>query len=446
MSDWEERRFSSPKRSNDVRTEWYRDYARVIHSSAFRRLQSKTQVLGLGESDFYRTRLTHSMEVAQIGVGICMHLQNAYLKDENIRNALPSVDLMGAICLAHDIGHPPFGHGGEVALNVCMRENGGFEGNGQTLRILSRLEKYTKEHGLNPTRRMMLGVLKYPVSYSDAENKEFYAKLDPNKPAWLFKSKYQKPPKCYHDDEAKVVNWILAPIAVEDRTRFVAADYPIVNGVKQLKKHKKPKNKSLDTSIMELADDISYGLHDLEDGISLGMIDRRKWDAHCDGKEFIFSGCQRTSDELGDHLFSKDSHVRKDCIGELVNLMISNVEIGNSNIPDAIDPLIGLNAYLSHQCSALRDHLHELVEEHVIFDVNVQQLEFKGQRVVVELFEVLASDPERFLPERVKERFLEEDRNLRVVCDFVAGMTDDYATKVYDKIFSPGKGSIFDRM
>lgn len=112
MSDWESRRFSSPKRVNDVRTEWYRDYARVIHSSAFRRLQSKTQVLGLGESDFYRTRLTHSMEVAQIGVGICMHLQNAYEKDEEIYNALPSIDLMGAICLAHDIGHPPFGHGG----------------------------------------------------------------------------------------------------------------------------------------------------------------------------------------------------------------------------------------------------------------------------------------------------------------------------------------------
>lgn len=334
-----------------------------------------------------------------------------------------------------------------MALNVCMRGSGGFEGNGQTLRILSKLEKYTKEHGLNPTRRMMLGVLKYPVSYSAAENKKFYAELDRRKPAWLFKSKNQKPPKCYHDEEAAVVDWILEPIVLKDREIFTSVDYPLdENNVRQLNKHKKPQNKSLDTSIMELSDDISYGLHDLEDGISLGMIDRRKWDAHCEGKESIFSNCQRASNELARALFSKDSHERKDCIGGLVNLMISNVEVKKSNIPDALDPLIRFNAYLRAQFSVLRDHLHELVEKHVIFDVNVQHLEFKGQRVIVELFEVLASDPERFLPEKVKERYLEEGRSLRVVCDFVAGMTDDYATKVYNKIFFPGKGSIFDRM
>lgn len=147
---WQERRLKSDPRPNDVRTDWDKDYARLIHSAAFRRLQSKTQVLGLGESDFYRTRLTHSMEVAQIGVGIVHWLKDKHARNgqPEIVNALPEDALISSICLAHDIGHPPFGHGGEVALNVCMREFGGFEGNGQTLRILSRLDKCTKEHGL----------------------------------------------------------------------------------------------------------------------------------------------------------------------------------------------------------------------------------------------------------------------------------------------------------
>lgn len=152
---WEDRLLKQERKTNDLRTEYERDFSRLIHSSAFRRLQAKTQVLGLGESDFYRTRLTHSMEVAQIGAGIKRHLKKGeYLKkpDEKILDEiLPSSALINAICLAHDLGHPPFGHGGEVALNICMREFGGFEGNGQTLRILTKLEKYTEKNGLNPT-------------------------------------------------------------------------------------------------------------------------------------------------------------------------------------------------------------------------------------------------------------------------------------------------------
>mgnify|MGYP001941436677 CR=1 FL=1 len=115
---WEQRFFEQKKKDNDVRNEWERDYARLIHSAAFRRLQAKTQVLGLGESDFYRTRLTHSMEVAQIGVGIVRWLKKGEydnkLSDEILEKILPKSSLINAICLAHDLGHPPFGHGGEV--------------------------------------------------------------------------------------------------------------------------------------------------------------------------------------------------------------------------------------------------------------------------------------------------------------------------------------------
>ncbi|MEN3752097.1 dGTP triphosphohydrolase [Mangrovibacter sp. SLW1] len=158
INTWDERRGSNYPREEEIRSEAQRDLSRLIHSSPFRRLQSKTQVLGLGESDFYRTRLTHSMEVAQIGSGLLAKLKIKY-KGKEEEQYLPDNDLMQAVCLAHDIGHPPFGHGGEVALNYCMLNHGGFEGNGQTLRILSKLDKYTQEHGLDPTRRLLLGVL-----------------------------------------------------------------------------------------------------------------------------------------------------------------------------------------------------------------------------------------------------------------------------------------------
>lgn len=191
---WEKRFEPNDTRAKtDIRSEWERDYARLVHSSAFRRLQSKTQVLGLGESDFYRTRLTHSMEVAQIGTGIVHWLKEKHKDDTEISTALPCSALMNTICLAHDIGHPPFGHGGEVALNICMRDYGGFEGNGQTLRILSKLDKYTEKNGMNPTRRTLLGVLKYPASYNDTVQDSAYGEL-PNQ-RWLCKANKQLPPK-----------------------------------------------------------------------------------------------------------------------------------------------------------------------------------------------------------------------------------------------------------
>ncbi|WP_215899217.1 dGTP triphosphohydrolase [Acinetobacter oleivorans] len=152
--------------SND--TPYQIDRARIIHSASFRRLQAKTQILGIGDSDFYRTRLTHSMEVAQLGFGITENLKSRY-KDNPLLELIPSQNVIESICLAHDIGHPAFGHGGEVALNYCMVNNGGFEGNGQTLRIVSKLAEYTQDNGMNLTRRTLLGLIKYPVPYSQYE-------------------------------------------------------------------------------------------------------------------------------------------------------------------------------------------------------------------------------------------------------------------------------------
>jgi dGTPase len=437
---WEERRLNEPPRDGDVRSEYDRDYARLIHSSAFRRLQAKTQVLGLGESDFYRTRLTHSMEVAQIGVGILKWLQSHHASDEEIIAALPEPALMNSICLAHDIGHPPFGHGGEVALNLCMRDTGGFEGNGQTLRILSRLDKYTEKHGLNPTRRLLLGILKYPSPYRETVQEGAYGKVP--QPRWLCKAGEQHPPKCYMDDEYDVVKWIISPLSDIEKQEFPRVR-PHKSG------HLKPIHKGLDTSIMELADDISYSLHDLEDAISLNMITNKNWDQNNDKKENLFKNCGLNSLTLGLDLFSDESYKRKRAIGGLVHEFIKNIEIRRSDISKAETSLVAWNAYMHESYKKLLEHIFELVRNKVIRSSNVQQLEFKGQKLIVELFDALNSDPKRLLPENSLKRYDAENdevKKKRIVCDFIAGMTDEYATRLYEKLHYPHKGSIFDRL
>jgi dGTPase len=163
---WQQRRKQPGRpRCGDFRPDEERDRSRIIHSAAFRRLQAKTQVLGVGESDFHRTRLTHTMEVAQIGRGIVLQLSSDRSRWRNYKEILPTTAQIEAICFAHDLGHPPFGHSGEVGLNFAMRKHGGFEGNGQSLRIVSKLEPHTRGKGLNLTRRILLGILKYPNPY-----------------------------------------------------------------------------------------------------------------------------------------------------------------------------------------------------------------------------------------------------------------------------------------
>src|SRR5689334_12956067 len=144
---WQDRRTGWKLGKADTRTEYEVDFARVVHSGSFRRLQGKAQILNLGDSDFYRTRLTHSLEVAQIAAGIVRRFERA-ATDHPAHSHLPPVSLIQAISLTHDLGHPPFGHGGEIALNYCMRNHGGFEGNGQTLRVASRLEHFSVTTGI----------------------------------------------------------------------------------------------------------------------------------------------------------------------------------------------------------------------------------------------------------------------------------------------------------
>ncbi len=440
---WLQRRGETPQRSHDVRSPWDRDYARIIHSAAFRRLQSKTQVMDLGQSDFYRTRLTHSMEVAQVSSGIIKFLHERHENNPSIAAALPDERLLSAICLAHDIGHPPYGHGGETALNFCMRDYGGFEGNGQTLRILSLLEQYTPHHGLNPTRRLLLGVLKYPAPYSALLNPLAYGQHE-SSPRWLFNANEQHPPKCFHDSEQAVVDWIFAPFA-EARHAF-GAHKDVSTDTCQ--KHRKTLHKSLDASIMDLSDDISYGLHDLEDAVALGVLTRQMWEEYIEGKEDVFTACGFSSAQVADDLFSEAEYRRKGRIGGLVHYMITHTFVEESGIESAC-PLINYRARFEDGAAGLQNLMGALVFDLIISSPNLQIQEFRGRKIVVELFDVFASNPDKLLPWEVKKNYQNQSNKaaqMRVICDYIACMSDASAARLHEKLFFAGKGSIFDKL
>lgn len=430
FEEWEATRGKDKSRENDVRSQYDREYGRIIHSAAFRRLQNKTQILGMGESDFYRTRLTHTLEVMQIGEGILRKLEKEHKNNENY---LPLLDysLIRSICLAHDIGHAPFGHSGEVALNVCMRNYGGFEGNGQTLRILTKLEKYLDGFGLNPSKRLALGVLKYPISYAKAVNEKAYGKMDEN---GYTKASEQRPPKCYLDTEQDVIKWMLESLSESDRIKFTS--FERVEG-----EHNYSKYKSFDASIMELADDISYGIHDLEDGIVLNLLRREHWTL----LEDILHEYEGLPKDLGKVLFSGDTSLRKEGVGSLIHYFIMNSFIQEH---DFDSPILRYNITLKEKDRKLLDLLKEIVTDNVINNINVQLLEYKGERIVTKLFQIISSDPERFLYgeslHRIKDANYNEEEVARAICDYIAGMTDPHATRLYLKVTQPGAGSIFE--
>ena len=456
-----ERYESCTKRNdNDYRTPWERDFARIIHSAAFRRLQSKTQIFGLGDSDFYRTRLTHSLEVSQISAAIVNNIKRRPDQElKSVQDILPDTTLISAIGLAHDLGHPPFGHGGEAALNYCMNEFGGFEGNGQTLRILSRLEKFSENSGLNPTRRLLLGILKYPVSYSKLFSEDIKLNICKNidSPMWKITKELSKPPKCYLDSEKDVVEWMLKPFSNADRDIFTTYSEGAFDEEGKIQKHSKTQYKTLDASIMELADDISYGVHDLEDAIALGLITEKKffkvvkdeYGEHC--VQQLVEKCD-ADPNFWEKLFSKNAKKRKFEIGFLVNLFIVNATVIDLNAKYGLkfsDELLRYNVCLEGGYKKLNEILRFAVSKCVIKHTNVQLLEFKGQKIVTDIFDVLESDPQRFLPGSTKKIYGNASGDLskkRIICDYIAGMTDEYATKFYDKLFNTRKGSVFDRL
>ena len=430
---------------------YQRDRARVIHSASFRRLQAKTQILGLNESDFFRTRLTHSMEVAQIGSGLVEQLITVGTCQDgpcDYVEWLPSTYLIEAICLSHDLGHPPFGHGGEIALNYMMRNYGGFEGNAQTLRIIGKLGESTFNNGLDLSRRTALGVIKYPAIYEEVIQKNAAYLQQLKEPEvdnfrtleidrWI-------PPKAIYEEERALLDWVLEPFSENDRQQFtqlgqVASDYFVPNNG-----HVKTLYKSLDTTIMELADDIAYGVHDLEDAITLKMVNRDLWQRQV-MENSVFKEMALWGDDITDHLFSGSSKGLKYAISEIVGIMVESIYIDENPVFE--HPLLRYQAKLQAPAEQVLDLLKRFIFENVITIAEVKQMEYKGQLIVLELFQSIRANPGSLLPKKNYKKYLaqsNEQQKQRVICDYISGMTNTYASRLHAKLFTPTQGSIFD--
>ena len=430
-----------------ARIVYQRDRARVIHSASFRRLQAKTQIFGLSESDFYRTRLTHSMEVAQIGSGLVEQLITVGM-EESDKEAdyiawLPSFYLIEAICLAHDLGHPPFGHGGEVALNYMMRHYGGFEGNAQTLRILAKLGEYTPENGLDLSRRTALGVMKYPAIYNDvtASNTNYLAQLQEQQvdDFRTLQMNRWSPPKSLYLEEKVLFDWVMEPFSLADRAKFTQlAD---CDGC-----HKRTKYKALDTTIMELADDIAYGIHDLEDAVAMKMVARELWQVEV-MENPLFQEYALWDDEMTMRLFSHSSRGRKHAVSKMVGIMVESIYIDENS--EFEHPLLRYQAKLEAGHAAVLQLLKTFVYKNVITIPEVKQMEYKGQLIVLELFKSLRANPSALLTTTAYEKYKKaptDQAKQRVISDYIAGMTNTYAARLYAKLFTPAQGSIFDRL
>ncbi|MFI4919433.1 MAG: anti-phage deoxyguanosine triphosphatase [Legionellales bacterium] len=440
---WTHRRSGQTNKrgEQDHRDPYERDRTRVIHCPAFRRLQRKTQILGTDEGDFHRTRLTHSLEVDSIGRSIVRNLLSNQNQHMVITGLLPSDDLVSVICLLHDIGHPPFGHGGEVALNYMMRDHGGFEGNGQTLRLLTKVENSYGDFGLDLTRRALLGILKYPVKHSTVVAKQ-QPKLH-NSIHKTIKVNDWLPPKAYFDCEQPEIDWLLSPFSDGDKTLFQSLSrQPQLNQAGRSAYH------SFDCSIMDIADDIAYGVHDLEDAIHLRLINPE----HLDTSEFWellnATSLLNEKNQLINSLFSHELSLRKQTIGKMVNYFITSTQIITTN-DDFENNLLKYNMALLPEAAALLNYLMRCIYDNVIDSQEARTFEYGGQTVVLRLFDAISSNPTSLLDNKNRALFKKatsEADAYRVVCDYLANMTDEYAYRMHERLFGFNTRTIFERL
>jgi dGTPase len=380
------------------------------------------------------------METAQIGSGVRKVLMAEALESDpdTDPDLFGERDLTEALGLAHDLGHPPFGHEGEAALNYCvLRASGrrqGFEANGQTLRLLARLESHTPGYGLDLTRRTLLGILKYPVPYRDLQPKAF----PPFQPSPLYLRPW-RPPKCYHDEEDEVVSWLLEPFSEEDRAYLQVFEAPVGLTVGQ------PLHRTLDSALLEIADDIAYGTHDLEDGVALGLIRPemlREGDPSCEALFRTSWGRRAGLASFGTAVF--DPLQRKTAVGALVNAFVTSVR--RITREPSLHPMVGTDIVLDPDAQVLLERLKAVVQRHMIDIPQVRTIRFRAQQMLLRLFEAYLSDPIHLLPREFAERVERGEADFRVVADYVSGMTDAYATRAYARLYLPTADPSFERM
>ncbi len=392
---------------------------RIVFSYPFRRLQSKTQVFQSGEYDFYRTRLTHSIEVAKIGRSICQYLRQRsdYLADDFFIDP----DLTEAVCLAHDLGHPPFGHIGERKLNELMAPHGGFEGNGQTLRLLTELiyERPGRTKGIAPTRAFLDGVLKYKALHRERLAAE------------------GRPPENHFIYDPQVV-WREAVFGEAAPPPELTASAAALN-----------RFKSIECQIMDWADDTAYSLHDIVDGIHARYINVgsvREWAAGRDldqaAQEQIETLCRVIRDNGYEPYFGSR-------VGRFVHacrLVPRSGFLSDRTHRHAFDLKVAPEVQAE---SRLYKHL---ALDLIFRSPQLQQIEFKGGQILEKLFAALTAhcaDPAaaglRLLPSPVQALVAaepEESGHYRRICDYVAGLTDGQAVRTYRRLFDPDYGSI----
>jgi dGTPase len=400
-----------PREPDDFRSPFEVDRDRIIYSSAFRRLQAKTQVFVSGEFDFYRTRLTHSLEVAQIGRSICSFLQKSSAVIGT--DFFIDPDLVEAVCLAHDLGHAPFGHAGERTLHQLMLQYGGFEGNAQSLRIITETiyPGDSARRGMNPTRAFVDGILKYKRllrETPDARNHFIY-----NGQEFL---------RRFVCDGNEL-------LGVEDWNRF----------------------RSLECEIMDWADDTAYCLNDLVDSINAGFLRSERVEAWASQRDLSADELQHAETVIA-AIKDRKAEAR---FSRKIGTFIRATGLRERNGPLSsfsnryrftlfIDPAVRAEADLYKKLS------HDLVFDHS----QLHQLERKGRVILEGIFTALcesylaAKDSGlRLLPEAFDQIVRNQgslEGRARVLCDYVAGMTDGFAVRTYKRLFDPGFGSILD--
>ena len=414
-------RMSGKPDAGDYRTPFQVDRDRVLHTPTFRRLQNKTQVFWSGEYDFYRTRLTHSLEVAQIGKSISAWLlrQPGSLLSDAFHI---DPDLIEAICLSHDLGHPPFGHAGERTLNHLLAENGGFEGNAQTLRLLTERIFSAKHTGMDPSRAFLDGILKYKTLWS-----ELKAGGAPPKNHFIY------------DSQAHFLDWALA-----------GNDFPA-----ELTPGKERDSfKSIECQIMDWADDTAYSLNDLSDSVRAGFLHVEKIESWAEANGTDTS----EGTPLGDLIRAIRRRKVDPFVGKRIGAYIRATSLEKDvNFLSAASNRYKYRLTVDPTVRAESELFKKLAFELVFLSPQLKQLEHKGSRMLRQLWEILETryvkgeriDGQDFqlLPAdtvREIEQASDAEARARLVCDYLAGMTDGYAARTYKRLFSPDFGSIND--
>lgn len=468
---------SSLDDASAYRNEFRRDYGRVLHSSSFRRLSNKTQLFPDYDSDFFRNRLTHSLEVAQIAKTIASKLNHDYSQLDI------SLDVVEFAALAHDIGHPPFGHLGEHALDQLMKKHGGFEGNAQTLRIIARLEKKIKDtesytgfdkqgmdlrYGLNPTLRSIASIIKYDkiIKYDDDQRKH--------------------PTKGYYKVDHEIVKEIKEKL--------------LDNPEQQLY--------TIECSIMDIADDIAYSVYDLEDALKGGFLHPLELigdknliksvttkvneklkpnakEAHKYNTGHVLDVIYGVFKQIGDRViadrnYPKESDMPEDKAwlplladaGKVYNFSNELIQSGYQrtkftssligylirSVSVKIEPALGKDSLILARAT-MKDEDRLLIEvfkrltyELQIDSAKMKMTESRGEQIVKGIFTKIRDSKGGLLPPDFKAIYdiysgfnnhSTDSGQMRTICDFIAGMTDHYASGFYERLHSSARQSIY---